>query len=413
MENNSKILYIFILFILVFAATINIYDLISGDFPPQMNDLKPIYVATKVFLNGENPYVDKNIKKEWQVIKEREKLDENVEPGLPNFPFIYPPATMIVFSPLSTISWQLIKYFYFILNLTITICSLLLIAKIGKIQDSKKELFLLILWFFSIKGCISGLLVGQLFYLSFFFCLLAIYFDIKHRPLLSSIFLALGLLKPTIAIPFVLYLLIKKRYVIFIYSILIFMILNLAVFVKLPLHVIESYIECINQTTAPGGINDYSFQNKRFFDLTSIHSIIFFITNSRTAVSIISTILSLFLFIFILIKRDIYLKDSVYALIIFIFYSLLFIYHRIYDSLILSVIFMWLKPSEFIKKIKWKILFILPVLLPITGLVLKLKPNIPETIYYFMLLNVPISLVIFFLIIMIVPYQEQNCIEKH
>jgi hypothetical protein len=406
MENKSKILHIFILFVLLFATLNNFYDLLTDNFPPKMNDFKPLYVATRVFLKGGNPYEDKSIKKEWQIIRKEEKLVDYEEPGFPNFPFVHPPATLVVLSPLGTIKWQIVKHIYFIFNLIITICSLLLIAKMGNILNSKKELWLLVLSFFSFKACILGLLFGQFFYFSFFFCIMAIYFDFKQKSFLASIFMALGLLKPTIGIPFILYLLIKKRYYIFIYSILMFIVLNLAVFVILSPSIFKSYIDITNQSLAPGGINDYSIQNKQFFDLTSINAIIFFITNSRTAVSIILTILSLFIFVFILLKREIFLKDSTYALIIFILCSLLFIYHRPYDSLMLSTIFIWLKPSELIDKIKWKIILILPVFLPITGLILRLKPYIPETVYYIMVLNIPISLSALLIILILLPYQE-------
>ena len=411
MANKSKILHILILFILVIATLNNFYDLLSDNYPPKMNDFKPLYVAIRVFLKGGNPYEDKTIKKEWQIIKEEEKLVDNREPGLPSYPFVHPPATLIILSPFGITNWQIAKHIYFLFSLIITICSLILIAKMGYILDSRKELWLLILSFFSFKACILGLLFGQFFYYSFFFCIMAVNFEIKQKSFLSGIFMALGLLKPTIGFPFILYLLVKKRYDIFIYSILIFIVLNLAVIVILPPSIYDSYIDITNQSLTPGGNNDYSLQNKRFFDLTSIHTFIFFITKSRTAVSIISIVLSLFILIHILLKRDIYLKDSAYALIILVLLSLLFIYHRIYDSLILSTIFIWLKPSELIDKLKWKVIFLLPVLLPITGLILKLRPYIPEIVFYIMVLNIPISLAAFFIIMILLPYQGQDRLE--
>jgi hypothetical protein len=182
----------------------------------------------------------------------------------------------------------------------------------------------------------------------------------------------------------------------------------LAVFVTLKPSVFISYIESMNQTLAPGGNNDYSLLNERFFDLTSIHTVIYFISNSRTAVTIISSVISLFILLFILLKRDIYIKESSYSLVIFILFSLLFVYHRTYDSLILATLFIWLKPSELIDKIKWKVIVLLPVLLPLTGLVMRFKTYIPETVYFILLLNIPLSLTAFLIIMIFLPFQDQN-----
>jgi len=408
MANKSKILHVFILFILVFATLNNFYDFLSDNYPPKMNDFKPLYVATRLFLQGINPYEDKFIKKEWQIIEKEEKLVDNQEPGLPGYPFVHPPATLIILSPFGITTWQIAKYLYFVISFILTICSLLLIAKMGNMLDSRKELWLLLLSFFSFKACMLGLLFGQFFYVSFFFCLMAIHFEIKQKPRLSGIFMALGLLKPTIGFPFILYLVARKRYDIFMFSLLIVTVLNLAVLVTLPPSIFDSYIDIMNQTMAPGGNNDYSLLNKRFFDLTSIQTVIYFISNSRTAVTILSSVIGLFILLFILLKRDIYLKDSFYSLIIFIIFSLLFVYHRTYDSLLLSTLFLWLKPSELMDRIKWNILFLLPVLLPITGLILRLEPYLPETVYYLLLLNVPLSLTAFLIIMMLLPFQDQN-----
>ena len=407
MGNNSKILHTFVLGILVFATLNNFYDLLTYNFPPKMNDFKPLYVATRVFLQGGNPYEDQLIKKEWQSIKEKENLVDDIEPGLPNFPFIHPPGTLIVLSPLGQLKWQTAKYSYFFFNVVITLCSLVLIGKIGNLLDSGKELWLLVLSFFSFKSSILGLLFGQFFYFSFFFSMMALYCEKNQKNFLSGLFMALGLLKPTIGFPFLIYLLVKKKYDVFIYSTLIFIVLNLVVAIILPSSIFGSYLDMTNQSLAAGGRNDYSFQNERFFDLTSIQTVLFFVTNSRAAVLISSIVFGLFLLSLIIVKRDIYLKNSAYVLIILICSSLLLIYHRTYDCLMLSTIFLWLKPSDLIDKIKWNILFVLPLFLPFTGIALSLKPYIPETVYHIALLNIPISIAALLIIVMRIPYQKR------
>lgn len=382
------------LVVLLSAAAINLLRLANQDFKPTMSDFKPIFTACKVFLDGGDPYDDGNIKSKWTEIQESEVFKDPEVPGLPNTPFVYPPLVLVLFAPATMFGWNVVVFFLLVMNLIVLAGVMIIIARLGGFLNSKAEMLLFVLLLLSLKAVYLGWSVGQIVFLSLFLSMLGVYFAKENRFILAALFLCCGLVKPLVALPFILYILLLKQYRVLAYAIGFFATGNLTIFFFLSDSALITYLNVVNLTLLPGGINDYSFQNDRFYGLTSLHGIIFWITNSRDVVAMVTNLIMLMALIFFIVKRRTFFSRPDHVLIFLIFGSLILAYHRVYDTIMLVVVFLAMKPSTLVQRMAWRTIFLAPLMFPVTGLALRLRPELPVELYHLAALNVPISLMV-------------------
>jgi hypothetical protein len=384
---------IFILFILAF---LNIFRLPASEYKIPMNDFKAIYAAGRAFAEKRNPYRDDEIKRTWQEISSEQGLSGEPPPGLPETPFVYPPALLLFVQPITWLDFEPAKIIFFTINIFFLLGILILIAESGAFLKIPFEVLVCGLVLFALKGTRLGLVAGQMVFFSFFCSLLAIRAMNSGRRFAAILSLALALFKYSFALPFLIYFLLKKQYTLIIAALGVTAGLSLATLHFTPGDTLATYIHSLQATLSQGGINDYSYANARFFELTGVQGILYYLTRSQSAVWLLLIFLASAVCYFFWRFRSFYFQQPEHALVFLMFASLLLTYHRIYDSVGLLVVFAAWKPSDVFRKSGWKAFFILPLFLPLTGLVLRLKPVLHEELFYLFAMDVPMALVILF-----------------
>ncbi|MFQ5629126.1 MAG: glycosyltransferase family 87 protein, partial [bacterium] len=355
-----------------------------------MNDFKVIYTAGRAFAQNRNPYLDDEIKNTWREVSRRQNLVDEAAPGLPETPFVYPPAVLLVAQPFSWFAYPVAKVLWFGLNLFFLAGIFFLLARMGGFSKIPYDLLVCALVLLGLKSTRLGLVSGQMVFFSFFFCLLSYRFANCGRPLLAATGLTLAMLKYSFALPFLLFFVTAQKYKIALLAVCLTIVFSAIALTALPAGTLQAYLASVKSTLASGGINDFSFANARYFELTGLHGVLYFLFRSRTAVWIVSIILMFGAGYIAWRYRKYFLSKTENMLMLFTFCSLLFTYHRIYDSIGLFAIFLLCRPSVLFASLRWKAVLLLPLFLPITGLVLRLKPFLPQEAYHVLVMDVPL-----------------------
>lgn len=385
-----------IIILLGISVVVNIirFEVKGIDLSGFMRDFKLVYVASDVFSKGENPYRRTNLQIAWQNVPDKEKLIDGST--LPVGPFMYPPFTILFFLPVALIPWKVAAYLMLGLNFVLVAGIIGLLGYLGNFLNSKYDVLLCILLFAALKVVHHGLVVGQPFFISFFFGLSSLYFVKQERKILALVTFVIAFIKPTIAIPFFLYFFFKKKYRFCIYVFCLVLFFNMIVVFIMPMNSIPTYFQEVSLSFKLGHINDYTPLNPLFCGITGIQTLLYLGINSEIVISIIKYTIAGLLIAFFLIKRKKFSNVPYNIIVFFTFMSLFFIYHRFVDTLALTVVLITMNPSQLFKSLHWRAFLLVPFLYPVTGLVIRLKHLLPPFIYHFAALNIQLSIVILF-----------------
>jgi hypothetical protein len=204
------------LFLLLFAL-FNLTRLVDVQEPLGPNravDFRNVYVGSQLLWQGENPYDDELLKAHWKEIIAAEDIPFTTQPGLPVTPLLYPPWALGLFGLIAFLPY---KIAYLIWYLLIPIMLALAVFWGGSWVMGKKpegwgwllDMGLLCLAF---KGSVHAWVVGQPSFLAYTLLFGALYFDKKGKIWTAGLLLGLAAFKPTLAIPFGLLLLAKRRW---------------------------------------------------------------------------------------------------------------------------------------------------------------------------------------------------------
>lgn len=369
-----------------------------------MHDFKLVYTACAAFAKGENPYNRIDLEKVWQKIPDREKII--VGSTLSSGPFMYPPFVLLLFQPTVVIKWNIAAYLMFGLDIVLVLGIIILLGLLGNFVHLKYEMALCLLLITALKTSHLGLIVGQPFFFSFFFALLSIYFAKKGKYNLSVVTLSLSFIKPTVALPFFLYFFFKREYRVCIYTVCLVLCSNLIIIPFMPLDAIWTYFREVALSFEPGHINDYTPLNSSFYDITDIQTLLYLCLNSRIVVTIVKYAIAGLLIVFFLNKKKNFTNVPYNIIVFFTFFSLFFIYHRFIDTITLIVVLITLRPTQLFQSLGWRILLLVPLLFPVTGLVIILKSLLPSVVYHVAALNIQVSLTILFIFWIVMVHQN-------
>ena len=171
-------------------------------------DMRQLYFGAKVLSTGENPYNDHALKQMWtQYMGHSAKLYPL--PGAPENYLLYPPHAIFALSFLTPIfSWNEFGNFTYLLHSILVLLAGIFLVK-GR---SKTDTLLIILLLLGFKSILTAWILGNPLLSSFFFLTIIMAFREKISPLLKGFLLFMAALKPTVALPFVLFFLADKQY---------------------------------------------------------------------------------------------------------------------------------------------------------------------------------------------------------
>lgn len=174
-------------------------------------DFRNVYLGAQLLSAGSNPYDDSLLKAQWQHIADQEGFTPKDQPGFPNNPLLYPPWALTLFTPLAALPFRTA---YALWYLFIPCCLALSVFFVYRTYFKQSalallDLFLLVLAF---KGTSLVFLVGQPSFLSFAALFGAWYFYTKDQALPTGILLGIGACKITLALPLVVFFLLRRAW---------------------------------------------------------------------------------------------------------------------------------------------------------------------------------------------------------
>ncbi|OGH09870.1 MAG: hypothetical protein A2152_02200 [Candidatus Levybacteria bacterium RBG_16_35_6] len=209
----------------------------------------------------------------------------------------YPPFSFLFFYPFSFLNISLSGKLFTLCSISLFFASIYLIFRIGKVR-TKSYLFLFVLGLFSIYFPVKFTLgMGQINIFILFLIVLFLYFY-KKSVFLSGFFLSLSFLTKLFPILLFLYLLMRKKFKILVYSLLIIMIFIAFSFLLVPKEVNLYFYQKILTSFFNSWPSDYYNQS-----ITGVLSRGFTDNNTRILLKILFSVVFLGASFVVLLKR--------------------------------------------------------------------------------------------------------------
>ena len=207
---SDKMLRYCLVFYLLACTAINILPLFKDTAPL---DLITLYTAGSMVRGRENPYEDAALKDAWRAIGSNQSVrqrEKECEPGIPTA-LLYSPNTLLAYSFLSMAPWRIMPV---TIRLAHAVMLALILIVVWRMQNRKSLQGLLLLTlaltgFNGLAWFLSGL--NPTVFAMFFIVLFYRAFK-KDRQVLAGIFLGIATLKITLVIPFILFVLLRKKW---------------------------------------------------------------------------------------------------------------------------------------------------------------------------------------------------------
>lgn len=179
-------------------------------------DFRNVYLGAKIWLNQANPYDDATLKAEWQKVCDEEQIINEHPPGLPQNFLVYPPSALLVYLPFSMLSWKWAAW----INLIMCVAALgIIIYLVNRLfNNAQLSIAFTTLVVLAYKGTFHALLVGQPTFIFLAMAFSALWLSMRGKHIPAAILLGMALSKPTLALPVMIVLLIKREYNLLIFA---------------------------------------------------------------------------------------------------------------------------------------------------------------------------------------------------
>lgn len=346
-------------------------------------DFRNVYLGSKLWLQGLNPYDDGPLKSIWLDICDTYPISRNYPPGLPTNFLVYPPAALLLYLPFSLFSWPTAAFLNLFISILCLAFTIQLWTKLSPIKLSRLQQVIIWLTVFAFKGTMHALYVGQPTFLLLFTGTLSIYLhQHNQKQFLQILLLCITASKPTLAIPFILYFLHDRNWIVLLTAGAI----NIALNSFAILHwsssalLLQSFLSNLDLLKAHVYSSFYYAST-----LTDITILIDYIWNFKHKwYNLFMNLMMLAIAAFALFEKrnwDVFTRMSFYS-----FFTLLFGYHLFYDVLLLIPFVILLFP---ISKRSWYLIFALPMFIPVNGILNRLSDNLPFELLY---LHLPVCI---------------------
>lgn len=347
-------------------------------------DFRNVYLGARCWLQGQNAYDDAVLKQTWQSVCEDEHIENTLPPGLPQNSLVYPPAAFPVYGLTALMPWKWAA----IVNLLFSCAALLLIVwLIRNYFDLTRIPFILILLVAcAFKGTFHALLVGQPTFLFLLTGLLSLYLIKRQHNYTAALLLGITLCKPTLALPFVIYLVVRRRYRVVAIAVLwqfVLLVVSLFVFTQ-TLALLNGFYHNIN------ALMDMVYAQGNIYYMRTLTDagvwVNYLFSNSYVLWKLLQNGI-LILLAYVLWNKPI--KNDAHLFTAIAFVSLLLSYHLFYDVLLLLP-FVGLVGASSPKYKTWAACLALPLFLPVNGV---LDRTFAGTYFPFLYLHLPLVLV--------------------
>jgi len=364
--------------LLLILITLMLGDFIARGVIPAFafdkNDFSDPFCASWLWRHGENPYdvalatgVNTNLVHSHIII-------------VP----VYPPTTYLLMSPFSMLPWKWANFIFSILSFVGVLATVFLLLRIAGFTTKEDSA-----WFLAAVVCTfapfhTGLHVANLAIITTALCLFAIYLADKQHDIPSGIVLAItACLKPQVGIWILIFYVVRRRWMVVIPAMLGgFLLAGMAV-VRIPLSpaaLILNYKTNLHYWFGPGGANDFTAANLWRFELVNAQVVLHSLVHSIPAANALAW--GLFAIGFV-IWLSVVLRSrncpEPLALASLLALGFLPVYHRAYDTAILTLALCWaLRPLAKLNLASKVILIsLLPLVFPGESLFMRTMPHLP------------------------------------
>jgi len=374
------------------------------------------YIGATLWLDNKNPYDDQLLKIRWEQVKKEEHIPSSFIIGQPDGPFVYPIISIPFFSWVQffpyTQCYRLWQYICIISLIVSYVYSLKIMDYYGVNSFIDRICFTGIC--LSIKFLYASIFLGQPALLAIAFALAGYYYFLKERTLLSGILFGLATIKITILFPFLLVILLFKRWKI-LCIVLGIMTILIAIFFMKDVSMQNMFIEyskgiaVLNATifNIPSGTLYTDLMTKS----TELITITTYMVPAGFQYAIwIKIVFTLLLVALLYSSADFLKKEKPVLLLIISIWSLLIMYHIMYDCIILLPMYIVyaIYKLDTLEKISF-IGFLILLILPVNGMLDKLHTG--NDLLSLGYLHIPLALL--FLIVVLVRFVRRRSILNH
>ncbi|MBC8106223.1 MAG: DUF2029 domain-containing protein [Anaerolineae bacterium] len=315
---------------------------IRSDIP--MWDFVSPLASTQAWMNGSNPYDVPSVVTTWRangIFADRD---------VSYFATVYPPCSLVMLMPLALMPAAIAMTTWLLVILGLLALQFAALADIAKFRWRDPRLFLLVGASLASGAMQFGILSGQLSLPGISVCIIAFWCVCRQRAHLAGILLGLACaLKPQIGAPFFAYFLFTRHWTVCRFA----MIVSLAIFdvAIIGMRVanvdwMTGWSNSIAVTGLPGGVNDYGWAGTFRDEMMDLKMLLVSTPFSPSAVRVlIAAITIAMLAVYVRsFPRGSRLthRDELLALGTLSAISLLPIYHRVYDAVLLTTVLAWI-----------------------------------------------------------------------
>lgn len=307
----------------------------------QSGDFAPAYLSTRLWLAGSNPYNHAQFAALWQVAGG----PAGQAPTLETTPSVYPPTTFVVLAPLALLPWGAARALLLAINVALTLLAIGALARVADLpwRDWQGRCF----WVFAVAFAPlhSGLATGNLIVIAASCALLAVWAASQKREWAAGLLLGVSLcVKPPIGGAVWLAYALRGRWRLTGVAGGAAFVIALIALAPLVAHRVpwqESLLASHASAIAPGGVNDPTAANPSRHHLLNLQRLLFTVWTAPRLVNAVTLgVIALLFAAWLWANRRTTQREllSVGALATI---SLLPVYHRFYDALILLLPLAW------------------------------------------------------------------------
>jgi hypothetical protein len=312
------------------------------------NDFLSPYLQSRGWVLGLDPYDPATLAQLWPIeagsssfLADRESVAARF--GMPS---PYPLTAFPLIAPLTLFSWRTTKLIWLAVALASFAISVMASAQLAE-RDGSFPLGWLALAGLALAPFHTAIANGNPALLVFALAVAAVSLAENEHPVWAALLLTLAVgLKPTVALPFALYVLMRRHWRVVISVAAAISLILLLAYARLTASGapwFASFVETSRQMFGPGGIDDFSVANNSRFNLLNFQVVASQIVNRRPAAQMVAWSLFGLLFCIWLwtLRKTATRETGLLDLSFLAALTMLPLYHRFYDAVVLLVPIAW------------------------------------------------------------------------
>lgn len=314
------------------------------------NDFLSPFIQANAWVHGQDPYDPRTFVSFWPSDNPRpDWVDDDAAHGLlekkRGMPSPYPVSTLVVIAPFTLLSWNMALRLWTVISISAVVATPLLLLSICKsaISQLRSQLFLASV--FALAPLHTGIATGNPAMVSLSLMTFAFWLCRTGRKKTAAVALALAIcLKPTIAGGLLVYYLLRRRWSLVAITCSVAIAIELLGILRLALSGVSwlsSYLLNSQRMFGHGALDDFARADTIRFNMINAQVFFFSLLKSTVTANLITWLIAITMFgcwLWICYRKA---GDEVLELSAILILSLVAVYHRFYDAVLLMWPLAW------------------------------------------------------------------------